>query len=672
MPPAKASISPLQGCSVALSGTFPGYSQPILEQEFINALGATLSKTINKSTTHLVTTDADFAKPSTKVKQARSHDLHIVKLSWLEDCLDQSTKLSEDDYMFDAPGHALAPASVNANLAPRKRTVVVIDADNDEAESQPNKKIKATSEKSRFNSDAVEGPTNIAKPSAINIPVDGHFPLANYQVWIDDDNVIYDANLNQTNATNNNNKFYRIQLLRSKGDYKTWTRWGRVGDIGQSKILGNGSLDEALRQFESKFKDKSGLAWADRAAKPKAKKYTFIERSYEDSDHEEGTMVEFKTEDKMERPKSKLAPAIQSLMELIFNQQYFAATMNELNYDVDKLPLGKLSKHTISRGYQALKDLSALLNDPSLAQSEYDTTFQEAAEQLSNSFYSLIPHAFGRNRPPIILQEGTLKREIELLDSLSDMKDAANIMKNDPKAVERVNVLDQQFKGLNLTEMTPLKRDSMEFVELKNYLVDTRGSTHNADYQIDGIFKIEREGEKDRFDKSPFSGSPQDRRLLWHGSRCTNFGGILSQGLRIAPPEAPVSGYMFGKGIYLADMSSKSANYCVPQVSNGHALLLLCEAELGNPMQILTKASYDADRDAKLKGMSSTWGQGMIGPSLWKDADCVHPSLKGVKIPDTRVKPGNTNVNNAYLMYNEYIAYDVSQVRLRYLFRVRM
>ena len=28
--------------------------------------------------------------------------------------------------------------------------------------------------------------------------------------------------------------------------------------------------------------------------------------------------------------------------------------------------------------------------------------------------------------------------------------------------------------------------------------------------------------------------------LLWHGSRMTNWVGILSQGLRIAPPEAPV------------------------------------------------------------------------------------------------------------------------------------
>ena len=35
-----------------------------------------------------------------------------------------------------------------------------------------------------------------------------------------------------------------------------------------------------------------------------------------------------------------------------------------------------------------------------------------------------------------------------------------------------------------------------------------------------------------------------NRMLLWHGSRLTNWVGILSQGLRIAPPEAPVTGYM--------------------------------------------------------------------------------------------------------------------------------
>jgi poly [ADP-ribose] polymerase len=40
-----------------------------------------------------------------------------------------------------------------------------------------------------------------------------------------------------------------------------------------------------------------------------------------------------------------------------------------------------------------------------------------------------------------------------------------------------------------------------------------------------------------------------------------NFIGILSQGLRIAPPEAPPTGYMFGKGVYFADMFDKSFSY---------------------------------------------------------------------------------------------------------------
>lgn len=121
------------------------------------------------------------------------------------------------------------------------------------------------------------------------------------------------------------------------------------------------------------------------------------------------------------------------------------------------------------------------------------------------------------------------------------MKDAANIMKVDTKSAEKINALDQQFKGLNLDEMTPLSTDGSEYNELQNYLVNTRGQTHHTNYKVTNIFRIERRGEKARFDSAPFAGPPRDRRLLWHGSRATNFGGILSQGLRIAPPEASVT-----------------------------------------------------------------------------------------------------------------------------------
>ena len=88
----------------------------------------------------------------------------------------------------------------------------------------------------------------------------------------------------------------------------------------------------------------------------------------------------------------------------------------------------------------------------------------------------------------------------------------------------------------------------------------------------------------------------------------------------------------FDKGIYLADMSSKSANYCHAYLSGGCALLMLCEAELGDPMQVLQDAKYDAASEAEKQGLYSTLGQGMTGPRKWKDAGVVHPSLAGVKM----------------------------------------
>ena len=218
---------------------------------------------------------------------------------------------------------------------------------------------------------------------------------------------------------------------------------------------------------------------------------------------------------------------------------------------------------------------------------------------------------------------------------------------------KNIHVLDARYEGLGMKEMTPLDTVSAEFDEISNYLNNSVGGTHHIKYKIQNVFRIERNGEFDRLDSSDYAklGPNSDRRLLWHGSRAANFGGILSQGLRIAPPEAPVSGYMFGKGVYLADMSSKSAGYCAASISGGTGILLLCEAELGVPMLQLTDADYNAGDRCKEKGHLATWGQGQIAPQAWKDAACIHPGLKGVKMPDVVSQPpAATNVPAAYLM----------------------
>lgn len=203
-------------------------------------------------------------------------------------------------------------------------------------------------------------------------------------------------------------------------------------------------------------------------------------------------------------------------MQLIFNQQYMNEAMSDLNYDANKMPLGKLSKATITRGFETLTELSALLRDGQASRQEI--------EDLSNLYYSLIPHNFGRSRPPVIGDSGSLKREVEMLDSLGDMKEAAELMKKDLNSLEKINALDRQFQGLGLDEMTVIEPYSNEYKELASYLVNTRGATHGITYTVDNIFRIERQGELERFQKSQFSNIKSDRRLLWHGSR-----GMLNQ-----------------------------------------------------------------------------------------------------------------------------------------------
>lgn len=127
---------------------------------------------------------------------------------------------------------------------------------------------------------------------------------------------------------------------------------------------------------------------------------------------------------------------------------------------------------------------------------------------------------------------------------------------------------------------------------------------------------------------------------------------------------------MFGKGVYLADTSTKSANYCCPYNSAGMGLLLLCDVELGDPMLELINSDYMAGENAKTQGKIATLGKGHVVPGGWKDAGILNPELTGVKMPDMTF--GQKHNDHVGLHYNEYIVYDVAQIRQRYLFYVRM
>ena len=48
---------------------------------------------------------------------------------------------------------------------------------------------------------------------------------------------------------------------------------------------------------------------------------------------------------------------VQDLVRLIFDMKMMNNQMKEIGYDAKKMPLGKLAKNSILRGYEALKGL---------------------------------------------------------------------------------------------------------------------------------------------------------------------------------------------------------------------------------------------------------------------------------------------------------------------------
>ncbi|XP_060599923.1 poly [ADP-ribose] polymerase 2-like isoform X2 [Ruditapes philippinarum] len=460
---------------------------------------------------------------------------------------------------------------------------------------------------------------------------------------------VYDCMLNQTNVSNNNNKYFIIQLLEAddKKMYYTWFRWGRVGYSGSNNLIPCGvSLDAAKKHFFKKFKDKTLNDWANRKHFVKHQgKYDQLEMDYGVKDAVDAPeLKKKKSEGKV--PDSKLDKRLQSLVDLICDVKSMEEAVMEMQYDAKKAPLGKLTADQIKAGYKALKKIDACIE-----KKDFGSTLNNACDE----FYTRIPHDFGMKPPTKINTKEQVKQKIALLEALVDIEIAIKMLKEGDYSE---NPVDRHYHSLKC-DIEPLDHKSEEFKLVETYLQNTHAKTHNQyKMKLVEVFDVSKHGEKEHFN------DVGNRLLLWHGSRLTNWAGILSQGLRIAPPEAPVTGYMFGKGVYFADMSSKSANYCFATRAKNTGLMLLCDVALGNTNDLLA-ADYKANKLPA--GKHSVKGAGKIAP----DPSHVTKTPDGAVVPWGKAKDtGVTNPKGYTLNYNEFIVYDTRQIKMKYLLKI--
>jgi len=112
------------------------------------------------------------------------------------------SKVDEEQYLL---GSSASPAPAPTQKQTKKRPA---SPDAPPASTQAASQQK----KPKIAQEAKVGDGQNAKSKKAAIEVDEYCTLSGYKVYIEEDGSIWDASLNQTNSSANNNKFYKVQV----------------------------------------------------------------------------------------------------------------------------------------------------------------------------------------------------------------------------------------------------------------------------------------------------------------------------------------------------------------------------------------------------------------------------------------------------------------------------
>lgn len=458
--------------------------------------------------------------------------------------------------------------------------------------------------------------------------------------------------LNQTNIGHNNNKFYIIQVNQDKKRYICFTRWGRVGEEGQSNSDCHKDAEAAIKVFKKKFKDKTKNDWEKRENfTPHTGKYTLIEIDDADDEDEDGVDAVdaggLKKELVTFSGPCSLNYRTQIMIKLIFSDDMFVNQMSHMKLDVRKMPLGKLSKLQIAKGLEALIDI-----EEAIKQNKPRSVLME----LSSKFFTLVPHNFGRQTPPVLNDDKVVQDKKEVMLTLSDIELTQSLQKD--KVNKDMHPLLEKYEMLECV-LELIDKKTAEFKILEEY---AKACPNTRKGSLLDVWRIDRKGERERF---AAHDDIKHRKLLWHGTNVAVVAAILKAGMRIMPH----SGGLVGRGIYFASEHAKSSWYVSPHYGTFEGedmvgFMFLVEVALGREKSI---QECDSSLTKAPPGYDSVVARGRCEPDPKKNKIKDFEGNE-VVIPVGKPVPQKEWSESSF-QQSEYLVYKESQARIRYLLK---
>lgn len=408
--------------------------------------------------------------------------------------------------------------------------------------------------------------------------------------------IVKEMMLNFASVMGNNNKFYHIILTDNGGSYEVLAKYGRVGNSPQRTSKSFGSSGQAEVFYNKKVSEK------------KSKGYVQIELEGLKSDvSNTGKASLNRSSDISDLKKVKDIDDKTALVYRMLNN-FLTSSRGYIKKHID-LPLGSLTKNQINKGYEILDKIQSHLTSNA-------PISRNLLINLTDEFYRAFPIVFNRvgNKESLIIDD---------IYKVGNKRELVDIAKS-VLLTSKIDDISDVYDSLKM-KINPLRKGTKKYGDIVDKFHKTHSDNHRFRMGIENVYEVTKPEWDNEF-------NPHKCRvnLLYHGSRTENFLNILQNGLKIKPPGAAHTGSMFGNGIYFADQSSKSANYCWGFNRNtGTYYMLVCEVAVGK--------MYDLE--------SSN--------SSLRCAPAGYNSVRGVK--------------GRSLQHNEVIVYKEDQANIRYI-----
>ncbi|KAG6530002.1 hypothetical protein ZIOFF_012219 [Zingiber officinale] len=318
----------------------------------LEAAGVKFHMKIMKDTSCLIWS-GEVNNDDPQIKKARRMKLPIVREDYLHGCIRKQKKLPFDSY-----------------------------------------KIGVASETSRSGVVTVKVKGRSAVHEASNLQETGHI--------LEVGQSIYNTTLNMSDLSTGINSYYILQIIQQDNgsDCCVFRKWGRVGNdkIGGMKFEWM-SKSDAIQQFKHVFLEKTGNPWEAWEQKINFQKQP---GRFYPLDIDYG--VKQAPKKNPSNLKSQLEPRLFELMKMLFNVETYRSAMLEFEINLSEMPLGKLSKENIQKGFAALTEIQNLICNTTYAPAVKESLIVDA----SNRFFTFIPSV----HPHLIQHEDDIKAKV--------------------------------------------------------------------------------------------------------------------------------------------------------------------------------------------------------------------------------------------------------------------